>query len=112
MQTLYEELKRIRTIMELRNTEIKAKMKRGVPYQDIANPINNGMTVFNGDEIGVVTSNLNGNEDKIQVQLDDGRTVLTNYDAVVDTDVVQDLNSLEANDINDSGMNNSLGGAH
>jgi hypothetical protein len=109
---LITEVRRLRSLMELRNNEVKVRMQKGVPYRDITMPLVGTQAVFNGDELGVVVNTERNLDDQIQVALDDGRVVMTTDDAVADTSVGQDINSIEANDINDSGMNNSLGGAH
>jgi hypothetical protein len=100
-----EELVRLKTLMELRNNQVKVRMRQGVPYQDTTLPPNAEPTVFTGDEIGVVIGRNGSDQDGItQIQLDDGRVVLTGDEAVEDSNVTQDINSFEANDTNDSGM--------
>lgn len=108
MKTLLEELARARVLMELRSTGVRVKMKQGVPYRDATAPPNGKLNVFTGNESGVQIADTNMNSGGTQIQLDDGRLVLTTDDAVDDTNITQDQGSLEANDINDSGMNNSL----
>jgi hypothetical protein len=105
MKTLNEELGRLKGLMELRNNQVKVRMRQGVPYQDTTAPPNSEPTVFNGDEIGVVIGRNGSDRDGLtQIQLDDGRVVLTGDEAVEDSNVTQDINSFEANDTNDSGM--------
>ena len=91
--------------MELRNNQVKVRMRQGVPYQDSTAPPNSEPTVFTGDEIGVVISRNGSDKDGLTlIQLDDGRVVLTGEEAVEDSNVTQDINSFETNDTNDSGM--------
>lgn len=105
------EVRRMRSIMELRNNETTVKMRKGVPYRDVTAPPNGDRMTFTGNETGVVIAGSNMNGGDTQVQLTDGRVVLTTDDAVEDANVGQDVVSIETNDINDSGMNNSMGTA-
>jgi hypothetical protein len=100
----------MRSLMELRNNEVKVQLRKGVRYRDITAPPDGNQMTFTGNEIGVVIAGSGMNGEDTQIQLDDGRVVLTSDDAVVDTHVGQDVNSIEANDINDSGMNSMGGG--
>lgn len=100
----------MRSLMELRNNEMKVKMRKGAAFRDVTAPPDGNQMTFTGNELGVVIAGSNMNGGDTQIQLDDGRVVLTTDDAVEDANVGQDINSLETNDMNDSGMNNSIGG--
>jgi hypothetical protein len=72
MKTLNEELSRLKGLMELRNNQVKVRMRQGVPYQDTTAPPNAEPTVFTGDEIGVVIGRNGSDQDGLtQIQLDD-----------------------------------------
>ena len=94
MKNLLSEIRKIRRLMELQNTELKVKMQQGVNYMDAGAMDQYGQwQTFTGDEIGKILPDPNVSDNELKIQLDDGRIVLTTPDAVADVKNLPDANT-------------------
>lgn len=94
MKNLLTEIHKLRSLMELQNTELKFKLLQGIDYIDVTNMVENGeYSTFTGDEVGTKIDDNELLDNEMRVLLDDGRIVLTTTDAVAEIQNMLDANT-------------------
>jgi hypothetical protein len=105
MKSLIIEIEKIRHLMELTNTEIKVRFRKGLNFINVTTmPENNNVETFVGTETGKIIQDQNLESGKIKALLDDGRFIVTTEDAIdgiqnmFDANTKDDLINVGTND--------------
>lgn len=111
LSPLLMETRRLRSLMELSNTELKVQFKQGEQFRDVTiQPEIAEWQTFEGGEIGKLIPDQQLNSGEIKAILDDGRIIIAGEGAVDSAENMLDAQSKEEFVNNDGGMGGTAGG--